>query len=141
MVTQRPGARSLDWLAIVGALALIGYAWVVAALRPFTDPENTLVALPIIAVLLLAARRGPSPSDPATQPTPAHGAIVWAGLVGAIAAWELIALFSSPRDDHPTMSSIADWIMSVHVGRAALVLVWLVLGVALARRPTVGRGR
>jgi hypothetical protein len=40
-------------LAIVGAFALIVYAWVVAGLRPFTDPENILVALPILAVLVL----------------------------------------------------------------------------------------
>ena len=125
-------------LAIVGAVALIVYAWVVAGLRPFTDPENILVALPILAVLVLAARRGPSKPDLTNRSVPAQrGAIVWLGLAGAIVAWELIALFSSPRDDHPTMSSIADWIMSVHVGRAAFVAVWLVLGVALARRPSV----
>jgi hypothetical protein len=124
-------------LVIGGAVALIVYAWVVAGLRPFTDPENILVAVPILAVLLLAARRGPSNPYPVNRSAAPRGAIVWLGLAGAIVAWELIALFSSPRDDHPTMSSIADWIMSVHVGRAVFVLVWLVLGVALARRPSV----
>jgi len=109
---------------------------VVAGLRPFTDPENILVALPILAVVVLAARQGRSTSDPTNRSARArHGAVVWLGLVSAIAAWELIALFSSPRDDHPTMSSIADWIMSVRVGRTVLVIVWLALGVALARRP------
>ena len=114
----------------------------VAGLRPFTDPENVLVALPIVAVVVLAARRGRSNPDPAYRSAPApHGAVVWAGLASAVAAWELIALFSSPREDHPTLSTIADWIMSVRVGRTVLVIVWLALGLALARRPSLGPGR
>jgi hypothetical protein len=134
MVTRTPRSLSPPWLAVVGAVALVGYAWVVAGLRPFTDPENVLVALPILAVFVLAARRGRSTSDPPNPSAPAsHGALVWLGLVGAVVAWELIALFSSPRDDHPTMSTIADWIMSARVGRTFAVIVWLALGVALAR--------
>jgi len=134
-VTREPRSLSPPWWTVAGAIALAGYAWVVAGLRPFTDPENVLVALPILAVVVLAARQGRSTSDPTNRSARArHGAVVWLGLVSAIAAWELIALFSSPRDDHPTMSSIADWIMSVRVGRTVLVIVWLALGVALARR-------
>jgi hypothetical protein len=128
--------------AVLGGIALIGYAWVVAGLRPFTEPENVLVALPIVVVAVLAARRGRSDPEPARRSVPApRGAAVWAGLTAAVVAWELVALFSSPRDDHPTLSSIADRIMSVHVGRAAVVVVWLALGVALARRPSPGRWR
>jgi hypothetical protein len=134
---REPRSLSPPWLAVVGAVVLIGYAWLVAGLRPFTDPENALVAIPILAALVLAARAGPSTSDPSNASVaPLHGAVVWLGLVGAVVAWELIALFSSPRHDHPTMSSIADWIMSVRVGRTVLVIVWLALGVALARRPS-----
>jgi hypothetical protein len=141
-VTRKPRSLSPPWLALVGAIALIGYAWVVAGLRPFTDPENVLVALPIVAVVVLAARRGRSNPDPPDRSAPApHGAVVWAGLASAVAVWELIALFSSPREDHPTLSSIADWIMSVRVGRTVLVIVWLALGLALARRPSLGPGR
>ncbi len=145
MVTRTARALSRPRLAVVGALALIGYAWVVAGLRPFTDPENVLVALPIVVVFLLAARRGRStleaPSQPLGTAPPQHGALVWLGLIGALVGWELIALFSSPRDDHPTMSSIADWIMSVRVGRTLFVIVWLLFGVALALRPARGPGR
>jgi hypothetical protein len=145
MVTRTERALSRPRLAVVGALALLVYAWVVAGLRPFTEPENILVAVPIVVVFLLAARRGRSTSEAPSQPlrtAPArHGALVWVGLIGALVAWELIALFSSPRDDHPTMSSIADWIMSVRVGRTLFVIVWLLAGVALALRPSREPGR
>src|SRR6476659_6468875 len=80
---------------------------------------------------IVAARR------PFTAPV-ARGALVWRALFLAFTAWEVIALFSSPRDDHPTLSSIADWIMSTHAGRAGVVLAWLAAGAALAfRRPRV----
>jgi hypothetical protein len=56
---------------------------------------------------------------------------VWAALLLAIAAWELLAFFSSPRRDHPTLSSIADRIMSVHAGRALVFAAWLALGATI----------
>jgi hypothetical protein len=137
-----PSARSRPWPAVaIVVAAVVAYAWIAAGLRPFTWPENVFVALPMIPVVVLAARRN-RPSDPmAPARSPQRGTIVWAGLALAVAAWELGALFSSPRDDHPTMSSIADWIMSVHAGRAAMVGAWLLVGAALALRPKRGTSR
>ena len=142
MVIRTRPVATRRWLLLAGAVATVGYAWIVAALRPFTEPENVLVALPMIPVAVLAARSRPSsPNEQVrlldTAPG-ARGALVWLALFLAFAAWEVIALFSSPRDDHPTLSSIADWIMSTHAGRAAVVLAWLAAGAALAfRRPRV----
>jgi hypothetical protein len=122
-------------MAVITA-ALVAYAWIAAGLRPFTHPEELLVALPVIPVVVLTARRGRAEAAPGVPAAPDQaGAAVWAGLFVALIAWELIALFSSPRSDHPTMSSVADRIMSVHVGRTAVFAIWLVLGVALALRP------
>ena len=125
-------------MVLVTIVVALGYAWIAAGLRPFTTPENLLVAVPIIGVGLLAARRGRAGSErPVLVDTPSRrrGSAVWVTLAVGFAAWELNALFSSPRGNHPTLSSIADWIMSVHSGRAALFLCWLALGAALARRP------
>jgi hypothetical protein len=124
----------------LAAGVVLAYAWIAAGLRPFTAPENLLVAMPIIPVVLLAARRNRSRPD-ATRPRLAasrhrRGAAVWVALAAGFAVWELSALFSSPRHDHPTLSSIADWIMSTHAGRAAVFICWLLLGAALALRPT-----
>jgi len=122
-------------LVAAGAAA---YAWIAAALRPFTQPENGLVALPMIVGVVLAAR--PVRSEPletaATAGAWRRSALLWLAVTLALVAWELLALFSSPRDDHPTLSYFADRIMSVHVGRAAMFLLWLVLGAAWVVRPS-----
>jgi hypothetical protein len=127
------------WMVLVTIAVALGYAWIAAGQRPFTTPENLLVAVPIIGVGLLAARRGRSWRERpllVAAPSRRRGSLVWVALAVGFAVWELNALYSSPRDDHPTLSSIADWIMSVHAGRAALFLCWLALGAALALRPT-----
>ena len=64
---------------------------------------------------------------------------VWIGLVSLLVAWELVAYFSSPRHDHPTLSTVADDIMSNHPGRAAMVALWLALGWLLFIRPRPGQ--
>jgi hypothetical protein len=145
MVTRTRRVSTRRRLLLAGAIAALVYAWIVAGLRPFTDPENILVALPMIPVFVLAARRRPSSPIERMRPLDgapvARGAVVWVALFVAFAAWEVIALFSSPRDDHPTLSSIADRIMSTHPGRTVVVFTWLVVGAALAfrRSPVVGR--
>ena len=53
---------------------------------------------------------------------------MWLVLVALAVGWELAALFSSPRADHPTLSTITDEIMSVHPGRALVFALWLALG-------------
>jgi hypothetical protein len=62
--------------------------------------------------------------------------VLWITALVVLASWELLALFSSPRDDHPTLSYLADRIMSTHVGRSIIFLAWLLLGAALAVRPS-----
>jgi hypothetical protein len=123
--------RIRPWLVA----AVVVYSWVAAGFRPFTTPEDVMVAIPIVLVAVAAARRR-SPAVPAASEITAHvrrrGAAIWAALVAAIVLWELIALFSSPREDHPTLSSIADWIMSVHIGRAAMFALWLIGGAVIA---------
>lgn len=119
-------------------VAVVVYAWIAAGLRPFTLPEYVLVALPMIPVVVLTARRvRPEPLD---GPPPAEegwhrAALLWLAVLLVLAAWELLAVLSSPREDHPTLSYLADRVMSVHVGRTVFFLGWLVLGAALALRP------
>jgi hypothetical protein len=49
-------------------------------------------------------------------------------LAAAAVAWQLAAYWSSPRAAHPTLSVIADEIMSVRAGRAFVFLCWLAVG-------------
>jgi hypothetical protein len=71
-------------------------------------------------------------SDPAGER--AGGRRVWFGLFALLTGWELIAYFSSPRHDHPTLSTVADNVMSSHPGRAATFALWLAFGSLLFAR-------
>jgi hypothetical protein len=119
--------------AVIGAAA---FAWVASALRPFTIAMELAVAAPVIVALALALR--PSSRAPTRSPGSARsGAAVWIVLGAAAVAWQLAAYWSSPRSAHPTLSVIADEIMSVRPGRALVFLCWLALGgvlVASSRR-------
>src|SRR3954451_8668551 len=131
-------ARTFWPFALLVGAAVLAYAWIAAGLRPFTDPENLFVVLPMIPVAILAARRNrpTAVSRSATGVRRPRWVFVWVVLAVVLAAWELLALFSSPRDDHPTMSYLADRVMSTHPGRTAMFLVWLGAGAALALRPS-----
>jgi hypothetical protein len=58
--------------------------------------------------------------------------VVWSAIAAAVLAWELLALRSSPRSQHPTISSLVETIEQHHVGRIVLFLAWLWLGWTLA---------
>jgi hypothetical protein len=104
------------------------YSWVAAGRRPFTTTQEVMVVIPAIGVLLVALLR---PSRPAPRPDARASLAVWLALAAVALAWQLAAYFSSPRRDHPTVSSIADDIMSNRPGRAFVFLLWLALGWSL----------
>ena len=121
------------------ALVAIGlYSWVAAGLRPFTLAEEVMVA--IAAIIVLAAAWRPSRNAAANGVRSSRGsAALWISLVVVAFAWELRAFFSSPRADHPTLSTIADNVMGVHPGRAFVFVLWLALGWLLVTTPRVER--
>ena len=119
----------MTWtVAAVVATALM-YAWIASGLRPFTHPEAVAVAIPLV-VGGIAMLRVPRAGRDATR----RGTWVWALLFGVLLAWELISYRLSPRVDHPTLSSIADWAMSTHPGRFVTFTAWLAIGYWLFRR-------
>jgi hypothetical protein len=110
------------------------YAWVAAALHPFTLGEEIMVAVPAIIVLLGACRPMRRTGSGESRRSSRGSVAVWLLLVGLAIGWELHSYFSSPREQHPTLSVIADEVMSVHPGRALLFLGWLALGWVLVTR-------
>jgi hypothetical protein len=117
-----------------GLIALV-YSWLAAGLRPFTWPMYITVAIPILLALTVIRAR-PAAEN---QTRERRGTIVWIGLFLLLCTWELIAYFSSPRHDHPTLSTIADNVMSSHPGRAAMFALWLAFGWALFVRSRAAR--
>jgi len=93
-------------------------------------PIDVGVALPAAVVGVLALwGSGDRDVPPAAenQPTLRNGA-PWVAVFGLLAAWEALAYVSSPRRNHPTLSSMANTAMGTHAGRAALFAIWLLLG-------------
>lgn len=117
--------------AMVGVAGL--YSWTAAGFHPFTWPMRVMVALPILVALALAW--GPSDRAGRTRHESIAGCrpgfAVWAGLFTLAAGWQLAAYLSSPRHDHPTLSSLANDAMSRHAGRSLFFALWLALGWAL----------
>jgi hypothetical protein len=63
-----------------------------------------------------------------------RGGWVWGTLAGAMGLWELQAFLQHPRRDHPTLSSLSNELFRSPSSRAVALLLWLALGVWLARR-------
>ena len=121
---------------VLVAVVIGAYCWFSTDLRPFTVPIDVAVAVPSLIVAALAwgslGSRTPMAAD--RKVAKWRDAAPWALLFGLLTAFEVAAYFSSPRRDHPTLSSIADSLMSTHPGRAAAFAVWLLLGWALLLR-------
>jgi hypothetical protein len=133
MESLRSGHRT-RWLVVLGVVGIAVYSWVAAGLRPFTIGEEVMVAIPALVVFAAAWR--PTRKPPVVRWSRTSVAL-WLGVVVLAVGWELLAYLSSPREDHPTLSVIADEIMSVHAGRALLFLLWLWLGWLFVRSPRV----
>ncbi len=117
------------------AAAIGAYCWFSADLRPFTIPIGAAVAVPSVIVAALAwGPPGPTTSTGADQKATRRLAAPWAALFALLSAFEVAAYLSSPRRDHPTLSSMADALMNTHPGRAGLFALWLLLGWALLLR-------
>jgi hypothetical protein len=113
--------------------AVVAYAWFVTGLYPFTWPALAGTVTGGVAVVAVARRRGTPVRalEPACSPA---GAFIWALLVLALGAWELVAFLQHPRPDHPTLSSLATGVFDSHTTRAVAFLAWLGVGAGLARR-------
>ena len=125
--TRRSGRATWRIVAVlVGGLA---YSWIASGLRPFTHPEEIAVAIPLAVAGIAVLRVRVDAVDAARR-----GTWVWGALFAALVAWELVSYRLSPRVDHPTLSSIADWAMSTHPGRFGMFAAWLAVGYWLFRR-------
>lgn len=65
---------------------------------------------------------------------PTKGGWVWALLAALTAVWELQAFLQHPRDEHPTLSSLSNDLLSSYPARASALVLWLAAGIWLARR-------
>ncbi len=128
MESTRPVTR-VRWPVVAVVAGALFYSWVASGLRPFTYPERVAVAIPLV-ISAIAVLRIPRTDVYGTR----RGTWVWGALFAALVVWELVSFGLSPRVDHPTLSSIGDWLMSTHPGRFGTFAVWLGVGYWLFRR-------
>ena len=122
-------AHRVTWRVVAVVAAALVYSWIASGLRPFTHPEAVAVAIPLVVGGIAMLRMHPDDTD-ATR----RGTWVWVAFFATLVAWELVSYRLSPRADHPTLSSIADWAMSTHPGRFVMFAAWLGVGYWLFRR-------
>ena len=58
----------------------------------------------------------------------------WTVLVTLGGLWQLAAYLQHPRDEHPTLSSLANGLLDSQPARAAAFVLWIVAAVGLSRR-------
>jgi hypothetical protein len=94
------------------------------------------LALIAVAQIHRARRRRVDPAIDRTH-TPTRSAVrrsiaMWSVVVGLLLVWELLALFSQPRHDHPTISSLTEVLQAHHPTRLSLFALWAWFGWTLA---------
>jgi hypothetical protein len=127
---------------LITFVLLVAYGWWAVGLPPFSAASTAAAVLAGIAAVVVgtvrrrgragASRGAPAPAGPSRTGTPS--AIPWAGLAAIAAAWQLAAYLQHPRDDHPTLSSLANAALGTQAARTAAFVAWLAAAVALARR-------
>jgi hypothetical protein len=124
------------WIGAV-VVAVLSYGWWFTDRRPFSPGAfQALLVAAVVLIVVATVRREhpPDPSRSAPRDAPHYRAAiaVWSALTAAVVAWELIALRSSPRSAHPTISSLTETAEHHHIVRLALFAVWMWFGWRLA---------
>ncbi len=114
--------------AIVGFTVLAAYAWWAVARPPFS--ASATAAVLVGGIIAAGASLGQRPR-PAVV---ARRARAWLVLLALGGLWQLAAYLQHPRDEHPTLSSLANGLLDSQPARAAAFVLWILATVVLTRR-------
>jgi len=112
---------------VVGAI--VGYALLAAVCRPLTGPALAAVLGAGAPLCWLGVRRRPR-----ARAVGKRSAAVWLGVGGLAAAFELGLRLGPDDPAHPTLSTLADPVLSTYPGRVLGYLLWLGFGAWLVSR-------
>lgn len=130
---------------IVGGLtAGLAYATLVSFTHPFTWAADVVTALPLLVVAAVTVRTRPpirrrrhraaTGSGARPRPGSSSRALVWLAPLVAVTGWELYCFVSTPRVEHPTLSSLIDLLDATRPGKFVAGAAWLGLGWFLVSR-------
>jgi hypothetical protein len=129
-------ARTWDVAAhVIAAVVLVTYAWWVVALEPFSAQATAAVLLTGAAAIAIGTgERWQARRAPPAVVGDGSGIAKWVALATIACAWELASYLQHPRADHPTVSSLADYVLDTQVARATAFVIWVAAARGLARR-------
>jgi cation transporter-like permease len=131
-VTDNAGVGDLDRGRRHAALiaAVVAYALVAALCRPLTYAALGAVLVAGVPLVWIGVRREPRRA----VPVGGRSAALWLSLAGLGAAFELGVRLGPDDVAHPTLSTLADPLLSTYPGRVVGYLVWVGAGLWLVSR-------
>jgi hypothetical protein len=127
---QRNGHPARDTL--IGAV-VVGYAWFLGGLAPFT--MKSLVAVVIPGAVLTAFAYGHPPQRiPPPEKLDVTGASYWLIAVAALFEWEASSFRDNSQPWHPALTELVNEVIGPHPLKSAAVVIWLLVGWGLVRR-------
>jgi hypothetical protein len=119
-------------VAALAVVVVLAWSWVVTGLAPFSATATVAVLATGLAAMAIGAlggrRRIPVRSVGLRSAWP------WLGVAAVLAAWQLAAFVQSPREDHPTISSLTNAALEGRPVRAVAFAGWAVAAAWLVRR-------
>lgn len=115
---------------VLAVSAVVAYALVAALCEPLTLPALGAVLVAGVPLCWIGVRRRPRRAEPVGG----RSAAVWLGVAGLGAAFELGVLLGPDDAAHPTLSTLADPLLSTYPGRVLGYLLWVSAGLWLVRR-------
>lgn len=110
--------------------AIVAYALLAAMCRPLTGPALVAVLGAGVPLCWLGVRRRPRRARSVAR----RSAAVWLGLGGLAVLFELVLWLGPDDPAHPTLSTLADPVLSTYPGRVIGYLLWIGSGAWLASR-------
>jgi hypothetical protein len=119
-------------MAVVGVVALLVWSWYLTGLAAFEASTAIAVVGTGGVAMGAGARWWRRPARPV--PVTFRQAAPWVVVGAALAAWQLAAFVQVSRDDHPTISSVANAAFDGRGLRTLAFAAWAVTAAWLARR-------
>ncbi len=117
----------------VAIFVVVAYGYWFTDRQPFTGGADLALLVPIVLLIAIGQTRRFRRRTRVVAAVPRASLFrvavaVWSTIAAAVLAWELLSLRSSPRSQHPTISSFVETVEQHHLGRVVLFLAWLALG-------------